>query len=112
MLRNKTSELQMQQPSTPMNSDRDAQRTATDSFCFQASDVSKSTRGADNMRVLVVDDQSIIRRMLRKALERRGAVVDEACDGKEALDRLKQMQYDCVLSGSLAMCLPPTGNTI
>jgi CheY-like chemotaxis protein len=39
-------------------------------------------------RVLVVDDDADLRRRLRGLLEKDGWVVDEAADGREALDRL------------------------
>ena len=39
-------------------------------------------------RVLVVDDDADLRRRLRGLLEKDGWAVDEAADGREALDRL------------------------
>jgi CheY-like chemotaxis protein len=39
-------------------------------------------------RVLVVDDDADLRRQLRELLEKDGWAVDEAADGREALDRL------------------------
>jgi DNA-binding response OmpR family regulator len=49
-------------------------------------------------RVLVVDDESGMRQMLRQALERRGHTVDEAVDGREALLRFAQQQPDLVIT--------------
>jgi CheY-like chemotaxis protein len=40
-------------------------------------------------RVLVVDDEAPIRVAIRRFLERRGWIVDEARDGQEALDLLE-----------------------
>jgi CheY-like chemotaxis protein len=40
-------------------------------------------------RVLVVDDDADLRRRLRGLLEKDGWAVDEAADGREALDRLE-----------------------
>ena len=49
-------------------------------------------------KVLVVDDQSAIRKVLRKALERDGSfVVDEARDGREALERSAAEPPDVVI---------------
>jgi signal transduction histidine kinase/CheY-like chemotaxis protein len=39
-------------------------------------------------RILVVDDEDPIRRVLRRVLERAGWTVDEARDGREALDKI------------------------
>lgn len=76
------------------------ERIAPESFADRPSEASTAMRN-DYMRVLVIDDQTIIRRMLRKAFERRGVSVDEARDGKEGLEMMKAEQYDCVLSGNL-----------
>ena len=43
----------------------------------------------DNIRVLVVDDQSTNRELLRGMLERIGFVVDEATGGREALEKTR-----------------------
>ena len=48
-------------------------------------------------RVLIVDDDPTIRLMLTGVLRRRDLIVDEALDGKEALDLLKQHSYSVVL---------------
>jgi CheY-like chemotaxis protein len=49
-------------------------------------------------RVLVVDDESTMRQMLRQALERRGHTVDEAADGRQAMQRLAEHQPDPVFT--------------
>ena len=49
-------------------------------------------------RVLVVDDESTMREMLREALERRGHTADEAADGREALQRLAEHKPDLVIT--------------
>ena len=49
-------------------------------------------------RVLVVDDVSEMRQVLRQALESRGYTVDEAADGREALLRFAQQQPDLVIT--------------
>jgi CheY-like chemotaxis protein len=49
-------------------------------------------------RVLVVDDESQMREVLRQALERRGHSVDQAGDGRQALQRLAEHQPDLVIT--------------
>lgn len=41
------------------------------------------------MKILVVDDEALVRRSLRRALEKRGHQVEEAEDGRQALERWK-----------------------
>ena len=67
---------------------------------------SKSARqpGATNQsrpaaaRILVVEDQDDVRRMLVTALEIEGHDVDEAANAKDGLKRLQQERYNLVLS--------------
>lgn len=48
------------------------------------------------MKVLVVDDESIVRRALRRALEMRGHEVIEASDGEAGLEKWKEVDPDLV----------------
>lgn len=48
-------------------------------------------------RILVVDDEEPIRENLCRFLRLEGHRVDDAADGKQALERLKQASYDLVL---------------
>jgi two-component system, OmpR family, KDP operon response regulator KdpE len=48
-------------------------------------------------RILVVDDQPQIRRVLRTALVAKGYEVDDACDGEEAFEKLRGGKYDLIL---------------
>lgn len=48
-------------------------------------------------RVLVVDDNPVARAVVAAALETAGLEVDEACDGREALDRLEADPPDAVV---------------
>jgi CheY-like chemotaxis protein len=48
-------------------------------------------------RVLVVDDDAPIRELLTSVLSRRELIVDQAADGAEALDLLRQNTYSVVL---------------
>ena len=52
---------------------------------------------AQQRRVLVVDDDATIRALLGSILRRRDLEVDEAADGQEALDLLRQNSYAVVL---------------
>lgn len=47
--------------------------------------------------VLVVDDQDEVRQLIRDALEQAGYDVDEACHGKEGLERYRTKSADVVL---------------
>ena len=53
--------------------------------------------GSAPLRVLVVDDDSQIRRTLRGVLEDEGHQVAEAADGVQALEALEQRGFDAVL---------------
>ena len=50
------------------------------------------------IRVLVVDDEEIFRRLVRRYFEVRGFEVDEAPDGIAALDQLEARSYDWVIT--------------
>jgi DNA-binding NtrC family response regulator len=52
----------------------------------------------ENARILVVEDQEDVRRMLATALEMEGHVVDEAATAADGLKCLEQSRYDLVLS--------------
>ena len=49
------------------------------------------------IRVLVVDDEEPLRRLLKKELSRKGFSVEVAPDGSQALDLLKNSAYDVIL---------------
>lgn len=49
------------------------------------------------MKILVVDDEERIRRLLKMYLEREGYMIDEAEDGNEALAKAINNDYDLVL---------------
>lgn len=51
----------------------------------------------DKSRILVVDDDEIIRRLLRRVLESSGFVVDEADSGESALDAIRAHHPDLIL---------------
>jgi CheY-like chemotaxis protein len=48
------------------------------------------------MKILVVDDEPLVRRSLKRALQTRGHQVEEAVDGKQALDMWADVMPDLV----------------
>jgi CheY-like chemotaxis protein len=48
------------------------------------------------MRVLVVDDEPLVRLSLKRALEKQGHVVSEAANGREGLDRWREFGPELV----------------
>jgi CheY-like chemotaxis protein len=48
------------------------------------------------MKILVVDDEALVRRSLKRALEKRGHKVEEAADGKQALEMWPTVAPDLV----------------
>ena len=59
-------------------------------------------------RALVVEDDAATRKLLRSLLEERGCDVDEAIDGAQAINLLKQNDYGVVL---LDIVLPRISGT-
>lgn len=47
--------------------------------------------------VLIAEDNAVNRELLRELLEARGYSVDEACNGKEALEKIAQSRPDMLL---------------
>ncbi len=56
-----------------------------------------SESGTDSPLILVVDDDDIVRVLLRQFLEGEGFRVDEAADGASALDMLQRVAVDLVI---------------
>jgi two-component system KDP operon response regulator KdpE len=50
-----------------------------------------------NSRILVVDDEPQLRRVLRSTLSALGFVVDDAETGEAALERVREERFDLVL---------------
>ena len=48
-------------------------------------------------RVLVVDDDRVVRQILVQALRRKSLIIDEAADGREAIELLRENAYAVVL---------------
>lgn len=48
-------------------------------------------------RILIVDDEKRIRKMIREFTSREGYITDEAADGEEALGKLKEHEYSLII---------------
>lgn len=48
-------------------------------------------------KIIVVDDEAAIRRILREVLEHEDYQVDEAANGMEAIQKVKEQEYDAML---------------
>ncbi|MFZ5895097.1 MAG: sigma-54-dependent transcriptional regulator [Myxococcota bacterium] len=62
-----------------------------------AAELHLSDLAGDTVRVLVVDDDSVLARAIQRVLCVRGFDVDTALDGHAALDRLERQRYDVML---------------
>lgn len=51
----------------------------------------------EEMKILIVDDEERIRRLLKMYLEKENFVIDEAADGITALDKALTTDYDCII---------------
>ena len=49
------------------------------------------------MRILVVEDDPAIRRLVKMVLQREGYNVETAADGAEAVLKLGLSEYDCII---------------
>lgn len=50
-----------------------------------------------NVRLLVVDDEERIRRLVKMYLEREDYIIDEADNGRDALEMALEEDYDCII---------------
>jgi two-component system response regulator GlrR len=64
----------------------------------QASVNTSTPVSQEQPRILVVEDQDDVRRMLATALEIEGYAVEEATNAREGLDRLSRCRFDLVLT--------------
>ena len=62
-------------------------------------------------KILIVDDEPQLRRVMRSALTKEGYIVADARSGEEALDKLREERYDLIIldrnmpgMGGLAAC--------
>ena len=49
------------------------------------------------MRILVVDDEELIRNVIKEYLKMENYIIDEAEDGEDAVNKAKQNDYDLVI---------------
>jgi DNA-binding response OmpR family regulator len=49
------------------------------------------------MRILIVEDESTLRRLEKNFLEKKGFVVDDVDNGQEAVSKVEINEYDCIL---------------
>ena len=49
------------------------------------------------MKILVVDDEELIRDVIKEYLEANNYIVDEASNGIEALEKLENNKYDLLI---------------
>lgn len=49
------------------------------------------------MKILIIEDEESLRKVMRKYLEKKSFAVDEAQDGKEAISMIHINSYDCLL---------------
>ncbi len=54
--------------------------------------------GKEEMKILVADDEELIRWSLRRAFEAAGYTVDMAANGKEAIQKVEENNYDIVVT--------------
>lgn len=59
--------------------------------------VSKKTQPLEGTRILVVDDAADLQFLMQRLLESKGATVEIRSNGQEAIDQLKDHDYDLVL---------------
>jgi CheY-like chemotaxis protein len=60
--------------------------------------MSPGDRVSSGLRVLLVDDDQVVRRVLADGMTHRGLVVDQAGDGQEALTRLNACPPDVIVT--------------
>jgi PAS domain S-box-containing protein len=70
-----------------------------ESFIEKFNGVSRTGRetNADSKSILIVDDDHAIREFLKQELENAGYSTDEAADGMEALNKIKQKKYNLII---------------
>ena len=75
-------------------------KNSTSIITHSASRIQKKHIFAQNLnkmtKILIIDDEAPIRRVLREILENEGYQVDEAANGTEALQHIKEQEFDAV----------------
>jgi CheY-like chemotaxis protein len=88
--------LLMQMPSTSTSSSSSS--SSSEEFIERSSsksivaipEVESQQQQINRRRILIVDDSNMNRKLLIRLLKNRGHVCEEACDGQEAVDRVKK----------------------
>ena len=60
--------------------------------------ISMTSSLGDDVKILVVDDEDYMREIVRQALQDTNYGVDEATDGKKALEKIRQYPYDVIIT--------------
>ena len=63
----------------------------------EALEYTRRRKGGEKMRILVVEDQRDLNRLMVKTLQKEGYAVDGCFDGEEALLHLEGAEYDGVI---------------
>ena len=53
---------------------------------------------SDKLRIMVIDDEEIVGKRLKPALEKRGDIIESFVNSKEALARLAEEHFDIVIT--------------
>ncbi len=53
---------------------------------------------ADKLRIMVLDDEAIVCKRLKPALEKQGYEVDTFTQSSEAMEQIKQVDYDIIIT--------------
>ncbi len=53
---------------------------------------------SDKLRIMVIDDEEIVGKRLKPALEKRGDIIESFVNSKEALKRLSEEHFDIVIT--------------
>lgn len=56
------------------------------------------TKASANTRILVVDDEEIMRAFLREVLSEEGYTIDLAVSGRDAVEKMGEAQYDIIIT--------------
>jgi len=55
------------------------------------------TKRAEKAKILVVDDEAVVRQLLSELLKKEGYAVEVVADGKDALSRVRKDNHDLIL---------------
>jgi signal transduction histidine kinase/CheY-like chemotaxis protein len=87
----------LEAPTAPGATAEAARGAPRDGVPAAAAAGARAARRLEGLRLLVADDEDAVRRSWTRYFTRLGARVDAACDGAEALDRIRSEDYDAVV---------------